>query len=82
MRRGRPRRPGPRVGGRLLRLAEKQAQAQGFNEERPYSNAAMTENLTYYPRHGCLETHRATQDGYRRVFLTNPVMHVEPDVHR
>ncbi len=24
----------------------------------------MIENLTYYPRHGYRETHRATQDGY------------------
>jgi hypothetical protein len=36
---------------------------------RLYTNEAMTENLTYYPHHGFIETHRATQDGYRRVFF-------------
>jgi hypothetical protein len=30
----------------------------------------MTENLAYYPRHGYAETHRAEQDGFRRVFFT------------
>jgi hypothetical protein len=30
----------------------------------------MTENLTYYPRHGYTETHRAEQDGFRRVFFS------------
>ncbi len=29
----------------------------------------MTENLAYYPRHGYAETHRAEQDGFRRVFF-------------
>jgi hypothetical protein len=29
----------------------------------------MTENLAYYRRHGYTETHRAGQDGFRRVFF-------------
>lgn len=29
----------------------------------------MTENLASYPRHGYVETHRATEHGYRRVVL-------------
>jgi hypothetical protein len=29
----------------------------------------MTENLVYYPKHGYAETHRAEQDGFRRVFF-------------
>jgi len=70
------------VGSRLLRLAEEQAEAQGLNEVRLYTNAAMIENLTYYPRHGYRETHRATQDGYRRVFFTKAVGHAEPEVTR
>ncbi len=44
-----------------------------MNEVRLYTNEAMAENLTYYPRHGYRETHRATQDGYRRVFFTKAV---------
>ncbi len=71
---------GSGVGSRLLRLAEEQAVAQGLNEVRLYTNEAMTENLTYYPRHGYQETHRSTQDGYRRVFFTKAVGRVEPEV--
>jgi GNAT superfamily N-acetyltransferase len=57
------------VGARLLRLAEDQARARGLGEVRLYTNEAMTENLAYYPRRGYAETHRAVQDGYRRVFF-------------
>ena len=38
-------------------------------EIRPYTKAAMTENLSYYPRRGYTETHRAHQDGFHRVFF-------------
>jgi ribosomal protein S18 acetylase RimI-like enzyme len=58
------------VGARLLALAEDQARAGGLDEIRLYTNEAMTENLAYYPRHGYTETHRAEQDGFRRVFFT------------
>ena len=58
------------VGGLLLALAEQQARRRGYGEIRLYTNAAMTENLDYYPRHGYLETHRGEQDGYRRVYFT------------
>ena len=58
------------VGARLLALAEEQAALAGFSEIRLYTNAAMTENLAYYPRHGYVETHRAEQDGFQRVFFT------------
>jgi GNAT superfamily N-acetyltransferase len=58
------------VGTRLLRWAEEQALARGLREVRLYTNEAMTENLAYYPRRGYRETHRATQNGFRRVFFT------------
>ena len=38
---------------------------------QPY--AAMIENLAYYPRRGYIETHRADQDGFHRVFFRKPV---------
>ena len=57
------------VGARLLALAEDQARARGLDEIRLYTNEAMTENLAYYARHGYAETHRAEQDGFRRVFF-------------
>ena len=65
-----PRAQGLGVGGRLLRLAEDQAREHGLREVRLYTNETMTENLGYYPRHGYRETHRATQDGFRRVYFT------------
>jgi hypothetical protein len=46
----------------------------GLPEIRLYTNEAMTENLGYYPRRGYRETHRATQNGYRRVFFSK-VLH-------
>lgn len=57
------------IGARLLAVAEQQARDLGLSEIRLYTNEAMTENLAYYPRHGYAETHRAEQDGFRRVFF-------------
>jgi GNAT superfamily N-acetyltransferase len=65
-----PQAQGLGVGGELLQLAEDQARAHGLREVRLYTNEAMTENLVYYPRRGYQETHRQTQDGFRRVFFT------------
>lgn len=66
------------VGRRLLRLAEEQARAECLPEIRLFTNEAMTENLAFYPRHGYRESHRATQDGYRRVFFTKLVPSARP----
>jgi len=57
------------IGARLLAFAEEQARALGLAEIRLYTNEAMTANLAYYPRHGYTETHRAQEDGFRRVFF-------------
>lgn len=65
-----PRAQGQGVGRRLLRLAEEQARTHGLSEVRLYTNEAMTENLDYYRRHNFRETHRAVDDGLRRVFFT------------
>jgi ribosomal protein S18 acetylase RimI-like enzyme len=58
------------IGARLLALAEDEARAHGLGEIRLYTNEAMTENLAYYPSHGYVQTHRAEQDGFRRVFFS------------
>ncbi len=66
-------RPGAQGGGigrQLLAHAEHEAVRLGFREIRLYTNAAMTENLAYYPRRGYVETHRADEDGFHRVFFT------------
>ena len=57
------------VGARLMTLAEDLARGLHLSEIRLYTNEAMTENLSYYPRHGYVETHRAEQDGFQRVFF-------------
>jgi diadenosine tetraphosphate (Ap4A) HIT family hydrolase/GNAT superfamily N-acetyltransferase len=64
---------GQGIGGRLLAFAEDHARQHGLSEVRLYTNAAMTENLAYYPRRGYVETHRAEQDGFRRVFFSKVV---------
>lgn len=68
-----PAEQGGGVGARLLDLAEEQARSSGLTEVRLYTNEAMTENLGYYPRRGYEETHRAEQDGFRRVFFRKSV---------
>ena len=64
-----PTEQGRGVGARLLERAELDAVEAQRSEIRLYTNEAMTENLAYYARHGYVELHRATEDGYRRVFL-------------
>lgn len=61
------------VGGALLRFAEEHARSLGLSEIRLYTNAAMTENLAYYPRRGYRETGRREQDGFSRVFFAKQV---------
>jgi GNAT superfamily N-acetyltransferase len=68
--------PGTQGGGfgaQLMARAELDAVEQGLPEVRLYTNEAMTENLTFYPRHGYRETRRAIEDGYRRVFYSKHV---------
>jgi ribosomal protein S18 acetylase RimI-like enzyme len=62
------------VGARLLALAEDEARARRLGEIRLYTNEAMTENLAYYPRRGYTQTHRAEQDGFRRVFFRKRIV--------
>jgi GNAT superfamily N-acetyltransferase len=54
----------------LLGLAEGEARARGYSRVALYTNEAMTENLSYYPRHGYEETHGEPWNGFRRVYFT------------
>lgn len=58
------------LGGRLLAHAERRAAQLRLLEIRLYTNEAMTENLGFYAEHGYEETHRAEQEGFRRVFFS------------
>ena len=57
-------------GRTLLAHAEQQAHALGLSQLRLYTNAAMTENLTLYPRIGYVEVARRSEDGFERVYFT------------
>jgi ribosomal protein S18 acetylase RimI-like enzyme len=61
---------GSGYGRMLLDRAEDDAAELGLPEIRLYTNEAMTENLTFYPRHGYRETGRGTEDGFRRVYFS------------
>jgi len=60
---------GKGYGRLLLDRAERDALELDHSEVRLYTNEAMTENLTFYPRHGYRETGR----GFRRVFFSKTV---------
>jgi N-acetylglutamate synthase-like GNAT family acetyltransferase len=66
---------GSGYGRLLLERAECDAVELGLTEVRLYTNEAMTENLSFYPRHGYRETGRALQDGFRRVYFSKAVGH-------
>ena len=61
------------VGAALLHVAEATARESDRAEIRLYTNAAMTANLDYYPRRGYVETHRAHEAGYHRVYFSKTV---------
>jgi ribosomal protein S18 acetylase RimI-like enzyme len=58
---------GAGVGTALLDTAERLAIETGVNAVRLYTNAAMTENLVWYPRRGFVETGRGPHGGFDRV---------------
>jgi N-acetylglutamate synthase-like GNAT family acetyltransferase len=64
------------LGVRLLGVADDEARRRGLPEIRLYTNAAMTKNIAFYPRHGYHETHRGGSDGFERVFFAKPVTDV------
>lgn len=57
---------GTGLGAVLLHEAEHLARPHARAAVRLYTNEAMTANIDHYRRHGFTETHRATEDGFRR----------------
>jgi ribosomal protein S18 acetylase RimI-like enzyme len=64
-----PARQGRRLGRALIAHAAATARRLGLPAVRLYTNVAMTENLALYARLGFVETHRAREDGFDRVYL-------------
>lgn len=56
-------------GRRLMDHGEREARRHALDAVRLYTNAAMTENLSLYARLGFVETHRAVEQGFSRVFM-------------
>jgi ribosomal protein S18 acetylase RimI-like enzyme len=66
-------------GRRLMEEAERAARRHGLGAIRLYTNAAMTENLALYCRMGFVETHRATEQGFNRVFMRRDLRAAKAD---
>jgi ribosomal protein S18 acetylase RimI-like enzyme len=56
------------VGKALLLLAEERARAGGYDRITLYTNVVMVENQRLYERIGYVETRRADEHGFGRVF--------------
>ncbi len=64
-----PQAQGRGAGRALLAFAERHAIAAGCATLRLYTHQAMTENIALYTRLGFVETHRAVEHGFPRVFM-------------
>ncbi|WP_055747655.1 GNAT family N-acetyltransferase [Brevibacillus choshinensis] len=65
---------GQGIGRKLIEFAMSFAKEALFQEVRLYTNEFMTENLAYYPKLGFFELGRRTEDGYRRVYMSKPLI--------
>ena len=57
------------LGRQLIEHVGAQASRLRLPALRLYTNALMTENLEMYARIGFVETHRATEKGFHRVYM-------------
>jgi ribosomal protein S18 acetylase RimI-like enzyme len=64
-----PARQGEGLGRQLMDHAVGEARHRRLPAIRLYTNAAMTENLSIYAHMGFVETHRAVEKGFNRVYL-------------
>jgi ribosomal protein S18 acetylase RimI-like enzyme len=64
-----PARQGEGLGRQLMDHAVAEARRRRLSAIRLYTNAAMTENLSMYAHMGFVETHRAVEKGFNRVYM-------------
>jgi ribosomal protein S18 acetylase RimI-like enzyme len=57
-------------GRALIEFAEAESRRRGFGEIHLYTHALMSENIALYRRIGFVETHRVSEKGYNRVYMT------------
>jgi ribosomal protein S18 acetylase RimI-like enzyme len=60
---------GKGLGRQLIDYAIGEARRLRLPALRLYTNVAMTENLSMYAHLGFVETHRAMEEGFHRVYL-------------
>ncbi len=65
---------GRSFGSLLMAFAEQETRERGLGEIRLYTHAKMTENIAMYARMGFVETGRAQEEGYDRVFMAKTVV--------
>jgi len=65
-----PEAQGRGLGRRLLAFADAEARRRGQRAIRLYTNVKMVGNIALYESLGYVETHRAVEKGYHRVFMT------------
>jgi ribosomal protein S18 acetylase RimI-like enzyme len=64
-----PARQGEGLGRQLIEHAVGEARRRRLSALRLYTNVAMTENLSMYAHMGFVETHRAVESGFHRVYM-------------
>jgi ribosomal protein S18 acetylase RimI-like enzyme len=64
-----PEHQGQGLGRYLIEYAATEAKRLQLPAVRLHTNVAMMENLAIYARIGFVETHRATEHGFQRVYL-------------
>jgi ribosomal protein S18 acetylase RimI-like enzyme len=64
-----PQYQGHGLGRHLIEHAVAQARSHGLSALSLYTNEAMSENLAMYAHFGFAETHRVTEEGFRRVYM-------------
>jgi ribosomal protein S18 acetylase RimI-like enzyme len=57
------------IGRTLVAFGERRASALGLEKVTLYTNAQMTENLSFYPALGYVEVARRSEHGFDRVFF-------------
>ncbi|KNX77078.1 GNAT family acetyltransferase [Pseudomonas sp. 250J] len=65
---------GQGIGRRLMAFCEEHARATGCMAVRLYTHERMVENIEIYRKAGYRETHRATEDGFARLFMKKTIL--------
>ena len=60
---------GQGIGKQLMDFCEEQSRLAGCSAIRLYTHERMTENIEIYRKLGYVETHRAQEQGFARVFM-------------